>query len=186
MCFPGPDASGRLSRGEERSRDSWDTARRGSPPGGALPRGAGDRGNPERGAARSRARGPARCGSQARFEPGGRQPCAFRPQCALRSGARRPLSVSLLGVGAKVSSDESLRLARGTTSQAFKVISHLLSISTVKAFYGGFSGFSRTVSALQSASTAGVMMPFLCFEEMYLLLRPGGLSWQYWVLDNLL
>lgn len=100
--------------------------------------------------------------------------------------AGRFLSVSLLGVGAKVSSDESLRLARGTTSQAFKVISHLLSISTVKAFYGGFSGFSRTVSALQSASTAGVMMPFLCFEEMYLLLRPGGLSWQYWVLDNLL
>lgn len=112
---------------------------------------------PRKPGARSRAEqagraAPARCRSQACFERAGRQPCAFRPQCAVRSGARPANSFyfSAWGRGKSQFSFKSLWLATETTSKALKVISRLLSICPIKVFCGGLSGFSL-VSSLRAA-----------------------------------
>lgn len=74
--------------------------------------------------------------------------------------------------GQKSVLDKSLWLAKETTSEAFKVISRLLSISPTKAFYAVLSGFFLE-NSLRTASR--VTMPFCASESCTYLLCPGGL-----------
>lgn len=112
---------------------------------------------PRKPGARSRAEqagraAPARCRSQAGLERAGRQPCAFRPQCAVCSGVcpANSFYFSAWGRGKSQFWFKSLWLATETTSKALKVISRLLSICSIKVFYGGLSGFSLA-SSLRAA-----------------------------------
>lgn len=134
----GQDASGRLRRGDERSRDSRDTARRGCPPGRALPCGAGGRGNPECGGARSGARAAA---AESAWSLAGASPALSRRSAHCAAGLARPsLSVSPRGDGAEVGPDKTLCLAWETAPRALRVVGRLLA-SPTKVLCGGL-GFS--------------------------------------------
>lgn len=162
--LPGPDASGRLLRGDERSRDSRDTVRRRCPPGRALPCGAGGRGNPERGTARSGARAAA---AESIWSLAGASPALSRRSAHCAAGLARPsLSASPRGVGAEVGPDKTLWLAWETASRTLQVIGRLLSVPLLKCFaVGSRVSRSRTVSHCNLHQPKGVMMPFLCVES---------------------
>lgn len=134
----------------------------------ALPRGAGDRGNPERGAARSRAHGPALRQPAAQHvssvaAPAPRSPAAVRT--AHRGSPGR--FVLFFCVGCGQNSVPMCRFGwRWRQPPKLKVISRLRLVSPTKAFYVGLWFFSGGVSALQSAWTVGVTVPFLCFDKL--------------------
>ena len=134
LCRAGCPGQAAQSRGALAGLPGLGSPKR--PPRGALPRGGGDRGNPERGSAR--------CGSRAGCGSGGRQPCAPGTQCALRSGARR-VGFSLflrMGWGQKSVPDESLWLARDTTSKSFQSDSSFFVGFRTQTFYVVLSDFS--------------------------------------------
>lgn len=129
-------------RGES-SRDSRDTAPRSPFPSGLF-RGvlatAETRSAESRGAGRAPGRAAATehivsLASASSALPARSAHCAAGP-------AERFRQLLGMGWGQKSALEESFWLATETISKAFRVISHLLSISPTKAFYAGLSGFS--------------------------------------------